>query len=788
MDSAHSSKPDLVWIMPKAERRVRDMRLQRLGSHPACGPLQSKHPLSHAEEGRTALRSSFGASQIACMCALAFVTPMHVRALPDTLRVRQTVARECHPLNLARSPAISVRCRMTVRMNNINPHDPADARHRAAERSSENPDGGMLQGSAKRQIVKIRRVGDKVRFEQVEQCPNASQAERTHTEAFASLDLKKRVKNFDLGRALTQRSGNMFVHLEEDFEQIRAAQPRQLVPLDARPPMYPQGLKTLLIGYVITLMVVRFIQLVLDILGFGRQVLITSISSIGERTSTAVSILFGLDDYDDEMFAENDSTVKGLLGNGGMGFSRNSALDAAPVYHEESAEWVNVALRKAWSNYNDLLEQTVSENLQISIDDALSVEKPPLLKSIHVKRFHLGQRPIWIRSIEDIPHPDPYVLTYNLNARYDGDASVLLVVELSFGTTIRLPVMISELDLDAKFWLRARLIPKDPYVADACIAFVDRPRLNISIKPFKYLDIMYIPGLNTFLRKLLTREIPAQFTLPMKVDIFQSGSPFLSLARRVAQALADGHTYSALGKVGTLSVSLYEAKGIVGTTSLGLSNPFCALRVGNSRVRSKHDRSLNDSDDRQGNPIWNQRFDLDVSDPLADVFHIEVFDRYGLKNRSLGWYQIKISNLKEGQLVDSWVRLKGTVGADASLHIALSFRLYVVGDVLEEDDYFMETAQAEKQAKAAAVAAAAADEKAVSETQTDSDIDVKAETLVGSIGTGARTTEQRDMTIESALPNQVTAVASHGKVKEHVSAGTPANSSLPSPSRSEVDD
>jgi len=42
------------------------------------------------------------------------------------------------------------------------------------------------------------------------------------------------------------------------------------------------------------------------------------------------------------------------------------------------------------------------------------------------------------------------------------------------------------------------------------VALLRRPLIDLQLRPFKVVDVMEIPGLRPFLRKLLTCDIPAE--------------------------------------------------------------------------------------------------------------------------------------------------------------------------------------------------------------------------------------------------------------------------------------
>ncbi|KAF6005517.1 hypothetical protein F1559_005121 [Cyanidiococcus yangmingshanensis] len=265
------------------------------------------------------------------------------------------------------------------------------------------------------------------------------------------------------------------------------------------------------------------------------------------------------------------------------------------------------------------------------------------------------------------------------------------------------------------------MIPEAPYLGDVNVALLRRPLIDLQLRPFKVVDVMEIPGLRPFLRKLLTCDIPDLFVLPRRMPILRLGSleqlrrfarmgawdgsrsdPCMGaltkarFQRRAQRALA-GREETDTGELsfvddaateilddpsldaGLVVVMLYGARNLSGTTSLGLSNPFCYLSVDGITVRSKPDKSTSARSVR-GQPIWNQLFELPVRNPSTSRLHIEVADRYGLKHRIIGSFSMAVAVLKDGQRRDMWVPLRGSVGADSRLHIGVQYQAYVDAD------------------------------------------------------------------------------------------------------------
>lgn len=72
----------------------------------------------------------------------------------------------------------------------------------------------------------------------------------------------------------------------------------------------------------------------------------------------------------------------------------------------------------------------------------------------------------------------------------------MLLVEIGQGKyKFKVPVYASDLDLEAKAYVKARLAPIVPYVGTVSLAFVGMPNIKVKISPYKIMDIMRIPVL-----------------------------------------------------------------------------------------------------------------------------------------------------------------------------------------------------------------------------------------------------------------------------------------------------
>uniref|UniRef100_A0A7S1TIG0 C2 domain-containing protein n=1 Tax=Compsopogon caeruleus TaxID=31354 RepID=A0A7S1TIG0_9RHOD len=443
-----------------------------------------------------------------------------------------------------------------------------------------------------------------------------------------------------------------------EFYRMVKEQPRERLPA-LKQPFYPHGLRMVVLTLMATYFVVRFARLATDVTMFGWAILVSSFQVATYR-------IFGFEWASSNAFLTETDNQPPELAN--IPFRSGDKVDT------ESVEWVNAAFRKMWILYKKQLTEIAIENLQKSIDEALLSDRPPFLQDLRVGNLDIGNRALSISRVEKLPTRSLHDLVYHFDMRYDGDARLTLDAQIGVKSShrfkVNVPVEVSSLDVDARCWVRVRLVGDDPFVGEVSVALVRRPRLDAVIKPFRVVDVMEVPGLSRYLRFLFTEDIPSQFVLPMKIDVLEL-VPKFELLRR------DAHNEEAsLAEMdGILSITLYEAENLQGTTTLGLSNPYCIIRVGDAIIQSKSDKST--SERGRGNPVWNQQFEVLVRKDKKTSLRLEVIDRYGIKLRTIGHLEKRLSSLVEGKRSEGWIPLKGTIGNEGRVYLGLHYRCFV---------------------------------------------------------------------------------------------------------------
>ena len=60
-------------------------------------------------------------------------------------------------------------------------------------------------------------------------------------------------------------------------------------------------------------------------------------------------------------------------------------------------------------------------------------------------------------------------------------------------STVQVPIIVSDLDLEGHMWLKIRLAPMCPYIGTLQLAFVEPPAIKVQISPYNRVRLMRIP-------------------------------------------------------------------------------------------------------------------------------------------------------------------------------------------------------------------------------------------------------------------------------------------------------
>ncbi|CAN1151085.1 SYT2 [Linum perenne] len=353
------------------------------------------------------------------------------------------------------------------------------------------------------------------------------------------------------------------------------------------------------------------------------------------------------------------------------------------LQRKESVEWVNMVLGKLWKVYRGGLENWLIGLLQPVIDD---LKKPDYVDRVEIKQFSLGDEPLSVRNVERRTSRRANDLQYQIGIRYTGGARMLLMLTLKFSVIpIMVPVGIRDFDIDGELWVKLRLIPTEPWVGAVSWAFVKLPKIKFELSPFRLFNLMAIPVLSRFLTKLLTVDLPRLFVRPKKIVLdFQKGK---SVGPVTDDGLQAGETQEKNKDfVGELSVTVVDARKL-SYLLYGKTDPYVVLKLGDQTIRSKKN-SQTTVIGPPGEPIWNQDFNMLVSNPRSQKLFVQVKDSLGFRDLTIGSAEVGLVSLQDTVPTDRIVVLQGGWspfgnGSAGELLLRLTYKAYVED---EEDD------------------------------------------------------------------------------------------------------
>ena len=376
----------------------------------------------------------------------------------------------------------------------------------------------------------------------------------------------------------------------------------------------------------------------------------------------------------------------------------------------EPVEWVNMCWRKAWRVYQRGLERWLAGLLQPVFDNVVKDKVvPAFVQKLKITEFTLDHEAPYFTNMKRRSSRKDSDLNGVVDVRYTGGARMVLSVELGFSKNrsyrLKVPVMVSDLDLECKLWLKLRLAPMCPYVGTLSMAFVGPPTIKLQLSPYDRIKLMRIPVIQPFLTKLFTVDLPRLMTLPKRLEIaippavtavaeaaIGRDAVMRAVASAVLQADALEHALvsalplgpqGAAGGIslpdlfrGELQVVLKGAKNLPVWGFPWQSNPYCRLALGDQAVRSRKDNETSQRSRHRG-PVWNQEFQFLVEDTSVQALEIWIMDSPMTGRTDVAYAKIPLSDIPSTGNIEAWFDLDSTMPAESSggaVRLSLTYR------------------------------------------------------------------------------------------------------------------
>ncbi|KAK9822688.1 hypothetical protein WJX81_000906 [Elliptochloris bilobata] len=379
----------------------------------------------------------------------------------------------------------------------------------------------------------------------------------------------------------------------------------------------------------------------------------------------------------------------------------------------EAVEWVNMCWRKMWRVFQRGMERWLADLLQPVFDNLVADRMVPrFVQRLRILEFTIDHEAPYFSNMRRRTSRRDSDLNGVVDVRYTGGARMLLLIEVGQGRwRFKLPVLVSDLDLECRLWLKLRLAPMAPYIGSLSAAFVGPPTIRLQLLPYNRVRIMRIPILQAFLTKLLTVDLPGLIVLPRRLDVnippsvgavAEAAVGRDAVMRAVASAVLQGTGYmhadalenaliaalplgpqSPAGGVslphsfyGELQVTLLEARNLPVWGFPWQSNPYCRLTLGGQAVRSRRDDDTSHAG-RHRAPVWNQEFQFLVENPTSQVLTISVHDSRITGRPDLGIVRLPLSRMPSDGRMSAWLPVQSSAAGrrrQGEVHVQLIYK------------------------------------------------------------------------------------------------------------------
>jgi hypothetical protein len=405
-----------------------------------------------------------------------------------------------------------------------------------------------------------------------------------------------------------------------------------------------------------------------------------------------------------------DSTTGRISLDVGASSDDEDDTDVSGEDFGEPVEWVNMCWRKAWRVYQRGLERWLEGLLQPVFDKVVKDKVvPKFVQRLKITEFTLDHEAPYFTNMKRRTSRKDSDLNGVVDVRYTGGARMVLSVELGTSQNrlyrLKVPVMVSDLDLECKLWLKLRLAPMCPYIGTLSMAFVGPPTIKLQLSPYDRIKLMRIPVIQPFLTKLFTVDLPRLMVLPKRLEIAippavtavaEAAIGRDAVMRAVASAVleADALEHALISALplgpqgaaggislpdlfrGELQVVLKGAKNLPVWGFPWQSNPYCRVALGDQAVMSRKDNETSQQSRHRG-PVWNQEFQFLVEDAAVQALEIWIMDSPITGRTDVAYAKIPLSDIPSTGNIEAWFDLESTMPAEStggSLRLSLTYR------------------------------------------------------------------------------------------------------------------
>ncbi|KAI5067237.1 hypothetical protein GOP47_0017765 [Adiantum capillus-veneris] len=323
---------------------------------------------------------------------------------------------------------------------------------------------------------------------------------------------------------------------------------------------------------------------------------------------------------------------------------RRSASQARPLSDFESADWINQALLKIWPQF---LEEFISKE----------VLKPIL--------------PWFI----DKHKPWTVVMDFFLDFAAAEDMIAILSVQIakSVGLGITTNIHISRLHIEGKVRVGVKFSKSWPFISRLRLCFENAPYVQMNARPLSThgVDVSELPLIAGWMERMVADVFEQSLVEPnmLVLDLKKFASCFATSETPDSLMLGKCLHIEERASIATLKLNILEASDLRPADINGLADPYVRGTFNSHRFKTKVQK-------KTLKPRWFEEFEVPIASwEMPTLLVLRVRDKDQFRDDDLGFCEIDIAKLRDGQHHDLWIPLK-----DVKMG-----RIHITLDLIEND-------------------------------------------------------------------------------------------------------
>ncbi|PKA49646.1 C2 domain-containing protein [Apostasia shenzhenica] len=315
----------------------------------------------------------------------------------------------------------------------------------------------------------------------------------------------------------------------------------------------------------------------------------------------------------------------------------------------ESLRWLNHAFGKVWPV---CMEQIASQQFLLPIIPwFLDRFKPWTVRKTVAQHLYLGRSPPMFTEVRahcESSDDDDLLLELGMNFLAADDMSAVLAVKLRkrLGFGIWTKMHVTGMRVEGKILVGVKFIQNWPFLGRVRVCFIEPPYIQMTIKPISHhgIDVTDLPLIASWLGKTLDAAFEQTLVEPNMLVI--------DVEKFTSATTGSWFTIDVKCPVAFAKVEILEALNMQPPDGNGLADPYVKGHLGPYRFQTKIKRKTLD-------PKWQEEFKIPITSWEArNILKIELCDKDPFGYNMLGNCSINVSDLRDGQRHDKWLKLE----------------------------------------------------------------------------------------------------------------------------------